>query len=70
MFCFLLGSMAFASVKKQKRLSASLFDQRKRGVQLNGRHQRDTGEEVIEFSRIEEESVPLVHSSSNPLEVI
>ena len=32
MLCFLIGSLAIASVKRQKRLTASLFDQRKQGT--------------------------------------
>ena len=33
MMCLLLGGLAIASVRKNKRLSASLFDQRKQGQQ-------------------------------------
>lgn len=61
--------MAFASVRRQKRLSASLFDQRKRGNRLKGRLQEDNEEELIEMGKIEEESLPLIRST-NRLEVI
>lgn len=73
MFCLLIGSMAFMSVRKQKRVSASLFDQRKQTLkQKKGRRGSDffNEEEEIEFTKIDQESVPLVESSSNPLEVV
>jgi hypothetical protein len=71
-FCFLFGAMALASVRGQKRLGASLFDQRKIGAQQKprGRRSSDAEEEMIEFTRVDQESVPLVDTSSNPLEVI
>ena len=64
--------MAFMSVRKQKRVSASLFDQRKQTLkQKKGRRGSDFfNEEEIEFTKIDQESVPLVESSSNPLEVV
>jgi hypothetical protein len=61
--------MAFASVMKQKRLHSSLFDQRKRGNQVKESSKQNRGN-VIELSRMQEESVPLFESSGNPLEVI
>jgi hypothetical protein len=77
MICLVIGSLAFASVRRQKRLSASLFDQRKQGLAQQakpprGRRNSDVEEEeVIEFSSMtNQEMVPLVVTSSNPLEVI
>lgn len=71
--------MAFMSVRRQKRSSASLFDLRKQGVNgkrpLRGSESQDI---EIEFSNVtsrkgdpsNEEVVPLVDTSSNPLAVI
>ena len=73
MFCVLVGSMAFVSVRRQKRLSASLFDQRKQGTQTRPRGRRDSDamEVEIEFSKVDtQETVPLVDTSNNPLEII
>jgi len=61
------------SVKRQKRVSASLFDQRKERQQESkrrGRRESDIIQEDVELTRMEQETVPLVESSSNPLEVI
>jgi hypothetical protein len=74
-FCFLIGAMALASVRRQKSFSASLFDQRKIGEQQKPRGRRSSSdaeeeEEMVEFNRVDLESVPLVDTSSNPLEVI
>ncbi|CAJ1959466.1 unnamed protein product [Cylindrotheca closterium] len=69
-FCFFLGSMALASAKKQLRLSSSLFDQRKRGLQATPRRQTDEKEDEVEMSQFEEETRRLVWNTSNPLEVI
>jgi hypothetical protein len=71
-FCFLIGAMALTSVRRQKRIGASLFDQRKIGAQQKPRERRssDAEEEMVEFIRVDQESVPLVDTSSNPLEVI
>jgi hypothetical protein len=70
-FCLLLGAWSFASLKKQKLASASLFDQRK---QKRGGSQLPAG--AIELgivgnsSRSSEETVPLTESSDDPLEVV
>lgn len=72
MVCLLVGSMAFASMRKQKRLSSSLFDQRRRGIQTNPRRQRDNNmirEDAVTIE-LSQESVPLFETSSNPLEVV
>ena len=61
------------SVKRQKRVSDSLFDQRKERQQESkrrGRRESDIIQEDVELTRMEQETVPLVESSSNPLEVI
>ena len=61
------------SVKRQKRVSASLFDQRKERQQESkrrGRRESDIIQEDVELTRMEQETVPLVERSSNPLEVI
>lgn len=70
MICLLLGSIAFTSVRRQKRLNASLFDQRRRGMQPNPRRQRDSSRESIGMIELSQETVPLFQSSSNPLEVV
>jgi hypothetical protein len=80
MFCLLIGSMAFMSVKRQKKVSASLFDQRKQAAAppkppptQRGRRDSDahTNGEEVEMARIDRETVPLLmENSSNPLEVI
>ena len=73
MFCCLIGGMALMSVKRQKRVSDSLFDQRKERQQESkrrGRRESDIIQEDVELTRMEQETVPLVESSSNPLEVI
>jgi len=69
-FCFLLGSMAFASAKKQMRLSSNLFDQRKRGQQPVTRRQTDQREDEVEMRQFEEETRRLLWNTSNRLEVI
>lgn len=83
--CLLLGVLALMNVRRQKRANASLFDQRKQASEaaaakrrrrssdyeegLNG-SSHSNPELEIEFSRIDEETVPLVETSSNPLAVI
>eukprot|EP00980_Cylindrotheca_fusiformis_P001539 scaffold350_cov133-Cylindrotheca_fusiformis.AAC.10 len=58
--------------RKQKRLNASLFDQRRRGMQSQGRTESENGEGAVELSRIVEEQVPLIPTTSRSqnLEVI
>jgi hypothetical protein len=70
--CFLIGCLAIVQVRRQKVVSASLFELRKRGAQQKPRYRRssDAEEEQIEFSVIEQETIPLVETSSNPLEVV
>lgn len=67
------------SVKRQKRASASLFDQRKLAAEAarakanmarRSEYVERTQDEEIEFTCIGEETVPLVESSSNPLEIV
>jgi hypothetical protein len=70
MFCLLIGSMAVMSVRRQKRVNSSLFDQRKQAAQQKNKGKKHNEEEEIEFTRLDIESVPLIESSSNPLEVI
>lgn len=76
MFCLLIGSLAFASVRKQKRLSASLFDQRKQGIngtaatpQQPPRGRRDSNL-VTPDSRESEEEIeftPMTNQETIPL---
>jgi len=75
MFCFLIGSLSIISLRKQKRLSTSLFDRRKqqaanavRPTSTVGSSKRSVGRIVeddgeIEFTPMtnqERERVPLV----------
>jgi len=70
MACIMLGSVAFISMRKQKRLSASLFDQRKQGLQERPKQGPRRGgalreeKEEIECSR-RLEMVPLVGTSAS-----
>jgi nicotinic acid mononucleotide adenylyltransferase len=80
MMCFLIGSIAVMSVRKQKRLSASLFDQRKQGGEpMNGAPGRKNSmfetanDEQIEFTPMtnqEREKVPLMQFTEDSLEVV
>jgi nicotinic acid mononucleotide adenylyltransferase len=84
MLCFLIGSIAVASVRKQKRVSASLFDQRKQATngaaQSNGIPSKKNSsfvtandDEEIEFTPMtnqEREMVPLTRISEEDLEVV
>jgi hypothetical protein len=79
MFCLLIGSMAVMSVRRQKRATSSLFDQRKQAAKQKNKGKKGSDfsneEEEVEFTRVDLERldlemVPLVESSSNPLEVI
>ena len=84
MFCLLIGSVAFSSARRQKAVTASLFEQRKHGAQQKPRRRRDSDWEreqeqgdTIEFTQIvpedgerAEETVPLMETSNNPLEVV
>jgi hypothetical protein len=78
MICALLGCMALGSVRRQKRSSASLFEQRKRAAEearrsaqekhSNGSHAED---EQIEFTTIQQQEIfPLVAFKSGALEII
>jgi len=62
--CLVIGSIAVMTVRKQKRLNASLFDQRKYGAQQPKRNsgQNNSSEGEIEFSTMmtAEETAPLV----------
>lgn len=75
-FCLLIGSLAIVSVKKQKRLSFSLFDQRKQQrantTANNGKRSSDfvtEDDEEIEFTpmtnQLQKEKVPLMEISNN-----
>ena len=78
-FCFLIGSIALLHVRKQKIQSASLFEQRKHGAQqkpmkprysdfVNGSGNNRSGangDDEIELSRMEIESIPLIGDTSN-----
>jgi hypothetical protein len=72
LFCLLLGAWSFASLKKQKMATASLFDQRK---QKRGGSHVPTGAIELGFvgnsnSRSSEETVPLTDNSADALEVV
>ena len=63
-FCLLLGVVSFASVRKQKAVTASLFDQRK----IQQRPDKKRASQLIEMTAIAEEAVPLTDNST--LEVV
>jgi hypothetical protein len=48
MFCFLIGALAIISVKKQKRLSTSLFDQRKQSAIAAANDSRRSSDRISE----------------------
>lgn len=72
------------SVRRQKRVSASLFEQRKLAAEAarqqakkarrSSEYVENNQDEEIEFTRIDQqqqdEMIPLVDTSSNPLEII
>ena len=72
-FCFLIGALAIISVKKQKRLSTSLFDQRKReatNTVANGNRSFSVSEndDEIEFTPMtnqQKEMVSLMEINNN-----
>ena len=69
--CVLIGAIAFMSVRREKRVSASLFDQRKLAEQAK-RNRRDSSNDnktSIEMTRLEE-TVPLTAMSSSDLEEV
>eukprot|EP00173_Palmaria_palmata_P002654 Plantae.Rhodophyta-Palmaria_palmata.ctg27723.p1 GENE.Plantae.Rhodophyta-Palmaria_palmata.ctg27723~~Plantae.Rhodophyta-Palmaria_palmata.ctg27723.p1 ORF type:complete len:137 (-),score=11.69 Plantae.Rhodophyta-Palmaria_palmata.ctg27723:337-747(-) len=71
MFCLLLGSMAAMRIRKEKRVSASLFDQRSQGgadKPPDPRKRRNS--DGIRPHVIEQEMTPLVSTNGNPLEVV
>jgi hypothetical protein len=71
-FCILLGAFAVVSVRKQKRLSATLFDQRKLQAEQERKERERERESVhgIELGSMEE-TVPLTSNVSNPsMEVV
>jgi hypothetical protein len=73
-FCILLGAFAVVSVKKQKIVSASLFDQRKLQAEQERKERERERESVhgIELGS-REETVPLtanISNSSASLEVV
>jgi hypothetical protein len=65
-FCFLVGSLAFFSVRKQKVVSLSLFDQRR--MASGKRRPGDTGafELVTKQQQEQQETMPL----TNTLDVV
>lgn len=76
MMCAIIGSMAFMGVRRQKRSTASLFDQRKLGPDATAGTKRSSDaapqEGGIEFRniRMEEEAAPLIQGNSHSLEII
>ncbi len=75
--CSALGLMAFGSVRRQKRSTASLFEQRKAAAEEARMLARGRGngnqaeEEQIEFATIQQqENFPLVAFRSSVLEII
>ena len=57
--CVMIGTAAFVSARKQKIQSASLFDQRKYGMDsVAKRRRRDSNNTEVEMSQMEE-TVPL-----------
>jgi len=71
-FCFLIGSLAIMSVKKQKRLSTSLFDQRKQEANaINSKRSSDCiveNDNEIEFTPMtnqKKEMVSLMEINNN-----
>jgi hypothetical protein len=79
-FCLLIGALAIISVRKQKRLSTSLFDQRKReatNTVANGRRSSDCvseNDDEIEFTPMtnqQKEMVSLMKiNNNNHMEII
>jgi len=77
MVCTLLGILAFSSVRRQKRSSASLFEQRKAAAE-EARNLRETrsssnheDDQHIEFASIQQqEKVSLLDGKSSTLEII
>ena len=81
MICVVVGSIAFMSVRRQQRATASLFDQRKlaaEAARLQVKRARRSGEyveahqeEEIEFANVcTEETDRLVNTSTDSLEII
>jgi hypothetical protein len=79
MICALVGLMAFLSVRRQKRATASLFDQRKIAAEAarakakaarRSDYVESTQDEEIEFTNVNDEIVPLMETTSNPLEIV
>ena len=63
MICAIVGSMAFIGVRRQKRNSASLFDQRKlgaearRGLSQSSNFSMSAENEAIELKNMQQEEV-------------
>jgi hypothetical protein len=78
MICAILGLMAFGSVRRQSRSTASLFEQRKAAADEARTHSREKrghsngmDEEQVEFITVQQrEKTPLIASNSNVLEII
>jgi hypothetical protein len=72
--CLLLGAVAVVSVRKQKMVSASLFDQRKlqaEQARKERERQKDQAQGIELASVFSEETVPLTLTDNNPsLEVV
>ena len=51
--CVLIGTAAFVSARKQKVVSASLFDQRKMNAEAK-RRRRDSTQNEVEMTQMEE----------------
>ena len=79
MFCALIGLMAFLSVRRQKRATASLFDQRKLAAEAarakakaarRSDYVESAQDEEIEFTNVNDEIVPLVQTTSSRIEIV
>ena len=78
MICAILGLMTFGSVRRQKRSTASLFEQRKAAADEVRMHLKDKrsysdgmDEEQVEFITLpQREKTPLIACNSNVLEII
>ena len=78
-FCFLIGSLAIISVRRQKRISTSLFDQRKQQGRNTAATAKRSSEcisendDEIEFTPMmnqQKEKVPLMEIYDNDMEII
>jgi len=61
--CVLIGSAAFVSVRKQRVATASLFDQRKLGIESKRRRRDSSLSGDIEMTTSMEETIPLTEDA-------